>query len=314
MTDVIASPNFLAYFNTNSTSPIIGAINSTFSGGAVFGALMGGLTMDRFGRKKTVQIGALIAAVGAILQCAAVDLAMILVGRIISGWAVGLMSMSVPVYQAECAHPRMRVAFPPGVPSSAISCPPRRSLRTPGVATLAYRKRSQRGSPWCPAQIAWQRAGRVDHVRVRRDQGHHHGGKIHHCPELDRHVQGSAVEASSYARHPYTGLHPIDRHQRHRLLPDNHIRGRGNAFATGIGNFVFVAFNILVTIPTIFFLFKETTQLSLEEIDLLFGDRALGTLPNELAEKDIDDAIRTGSVAGAEKNAAVTASHEENAV
>lgn len=77
---------------------------------------------------------------------------------------------------------------------------------------------------------------------------------------------------------------------------------------------VFVAFNILVTIPTIFFLFKETTQLSLEEIDLLFGDRALGTLPNELAEKDIDDAIRTGSVAGAEKNAAVTASHEENAV
>lgn len=36
------------------------------------------------------------------------NLAMILVGRIISGWAVGLMSMSVPVYQAECAHPNIR--------------------------------------------------------------------------------------------------------------------------------------------------------------------------------------------------------------
>lgn len=103
MTDVIASPNFLAYFNTVPTSPIIGAINSTFSGGAVFGSLMGGFTMDRFGRKGTVQIGALIAVIGAILQCAAVDLAMILVGRITSGWAIGLMSMSVPVYQAECA-------------------------------------------------------------------------------------------------------------------------------------------------------------------------------------------------------------------
>ena len=88
MTDVIASPNFLAYFNTDATSPIIGAINSTFSGGAVFGSLMGGLTMDRFGRRKTIQIGALIAAVGAILQCASVNLAMMLVGRIISGWAV----------------------------------------------------------------------------------------------------------------------------------------------------------------------------------------------------------------------------------
>ncbi|KAI6860726.1 hypothetical protein KC334_g21254, partial [Hortaea werneckii] len=89
-------------------SSTIGAINSTFSGGAVFGALMGGLTMDRLGRKKTVQIGAVIASVGGILQCAAVHLAMILVGRIISGWAVGLMSMSVPVYQAECAHPKIR--------------------------------------------------------------------------------------------------------------------------------------------------------------------------------------------------------------
>jgi len=42
MTDVIASKNFLAYFNTTGDSPIIGAINSTFNGGAVFGALQGG--------------------------------------------------------------------------------------------------------------------------------------------------------------------------------------------------------------------------------------------------------------------------------
>lgn len=33
MTDVIASPNFLEFFNTTQTSSIIGAINSTFSGG-----------------------------------------------------------------------------------------------------------------------------------------------------------------------------------------------------------------------------------------------------------------------------------------
>jgi hypothetical protein len=33
MTDVIESPNFLEYFHTTQTSAIIGAINSTFSGG-----------------------------------------------------------------------------------------------------------------------------------------------------------------------------------------------------------------------------------------------------------------------------------------
>jgi MFS family permease len=69
------------------------------------------------------------------------------------------------------------------------------------------------------------------------------------------------------------------------------IRAKGSAFATGIGNwavstmwaqvspialgkitwkfqFVFVGFNLLVTLPTIIFMFKETKQLSLEEIDL----------------------------------------------
>ena len=108
MTDVIHSPNFLSFFDTVPTSPIIGAINSTFSGGAVFGALMGGLTMDSLGRKMTIFIGAAICLVGAILQCAAQNLAMMLVGRILTGWAVGLMSMSVPVYQSECAHPKIR--------------------------------------------------------------------------------------------------------------------------------------------------------------------------------------------------------------
>lgn len=40
MTIVIASPNFLSYFNTNPESATIGAINATFSGGAVFGSFM----------------------------------------------------------------------------------------------------------------------------------------------------------------------------------------------------------------------------------------------------------------------------------
>lgn len=64
--------------------------------------------MDRFGRKFTIQMGALICLVGAILQASAMNLAMILVGRLLAGHAVGLMSMSVPVYQAECAHPSSR--------------------------------------------------------------------------------------------------------------------------------------------------------------------------------------------------------------
>ena len=45
-------------------------------------------------------------------------------------------------------------------------------------------------------------------------------------------------------------------------------------------------FNIVVTLPTVFFVFKETNQKSLEEIDLLFGERALGSLPAQLDMKE----------------------------
>jgi MFS family permease len=69
---------------------------------------MGGFTMDSIGRRWTIQLGACICLLGAILQAAARNLGMMLVGRIFTGWAVGLMSMSVPVYQAETAHPKMR--------------------------------------------------------------------------------------------------------------------------------------------------------------------------------------------------------------
>ncbi|KAI5286130.1 hypothetical protein KEM54_000035, partial [Ascosphaera aggregata] len=111
MTNVIASPDFLEYFDTDPDSDIIGALNSTFSGGVVaaaIGALVAGTLSDIFGRKYTIQIGATIATVGAILQAAAVQLSMLLVGRIISGLAIGVLSMVIPVYQTECAHPDNR--------------------------------------------------------------------------------------------------------------------------------------------------------------------------------------------------------------
>jgi MFS family permease len=70
MTNVIGSKNFLNFFDTTKTSPTIGAINSTFSGGAVFGALFGGVIMDKYGRRWTIIVGSVICTVGAVLQTA----------------------------------------------------------------------------------------------------------------------------------------------------------------------------------------------------------------------------------------------------
>lgn len=64
--------------------------------------------MDSLGRRWTVLVGAVINLIGAAMQSGAQNLAMILVGRILAGWAVGILSMSVPIYQSECAHPAKR--------------------------------------------------------------------------------------------------------------------------------------------------------------------------------------------------------------
>lgn len=63
------------------------------------GALSGELTIDR---RRSVQIGVL----GGTLQAVAVHLSTMFIGHAIAGWAVGIVHMALPVYQAEAVHLR----------------------------------------------------------------------------------------------------------------------------------------------------------------------------------------------------------------
>ncbi|KAF2467314.1 general substrate transporter [Lindgomyces ingoldianus] len=455
MTDVIQSPNFLGFFNTNPDTAIIGAINSTFSGGAVFGALMGGLTMDRFGRRMTILIGAAINLLGACLQCGAQNLAMILVGRILAGWAIGLLSMSVPVYQSECAHPKTRGLivgltqqmigvgfivstwvgygsskvpetsafswrFPlgfQGIPCAMLIAgilffpeSPRHLIETDrsDEAMRVLRKLHYNGQndDWIQSEfneikltieaeraitapgwrimftvktwrtrlmhavliqvftqmtginvIGYYQTLMYNNLGITGDRAllvtgiYNVVGPVFNfffiTVLLDRvgrkkplligtvgitialvceAIIGSQIEHATGSRKDSLSIAgvfflfcvscifscsfgPISWVYASEIMPFQ-IRGRGSAFATGIGNwlvstvwsqvspiglghitykfyFIFVAFNICVTFPTIFFIFKETTKLTLEEIDLLFGERALGTLPEDLDAKEL---------------------------
>lgn len=465
MTDVIASNNFLNFFNTTPTSPTIGAINSTFSGGAVFGALFGGVISDRFGRRLTIGFGALVCTVGAVLQCAAYHLAMILVGRILTGFAVGLLSMSVPVYQSECAHPKMRglivgiaqqmigvgfivstwIGYGSGTASDGSSVQWRMPLAFQVVPSglLAL------GMLWLPESprhlIATDRADEGMRILRRLHYDGHNDdwiqsefNEIKLTIDAERSVtaQGWLImfQVPQWRRRlllgtlvqvftQFTGINVIGYYQtvmytalgftgsRNLLVagiyncvgplanlffitflidrvgrkgpllfgtvgitlaliceaavnsqnPDGtrtglsiagvaflfcvsiifslsfgpvswvymsevmpyQIRGKGSAFATGIGNwlvstfwaqvspialgtlgwkfyFLFCAFNVVITFPCVWLLFKETKGLSLEEIDMLFGERALGALPDDLDK-------------GGEKQAtAVVSSHSDH--
>lgn len=76
--------------------------------GSFVGALAVTQLADRIGRKRTIIISGILWVIGSVLQCASVNRAMLVVGRIISGLSVGLASAVVPIYQAEITAPAIR--------------------------------------------------------------------------------------------------------------------------------------------------------------------------------------------------------------
>jgi sugar porter (SP) family MFS transporter len=56
---------------------------------------------EKLGRRKSVGLGALISIVGAVLQTTAYSRAHLIVGRIVSGFGLGIINSTVPVMQAE---------------------------------------------------------------------------------------------------------------------------------------------------------------------------------------------------------------------
>jgi SP family myo-inositol transporter-like MFS transporter 13 len=83
-------------------------ITSLCSGGAFIGAIIAGLTADKFGRKMAIYAGCFLFTLGAILQAAAYSIAQMAVGRLVVGFGVGSAAMVVPLYIAEIAPSNVR--------------------------------------------------------------------------------------------------------------------------------------------------------------------------------------------------------------
>ena len=76
--------------------------------GSLIGALSSSFLADKLSRKTAIQIAALVWIVGAILQCASNGVALLCVGRVVGGFAIGICSAIVPVYQSEIAPKEIR--------------------------------------------------------------------------------------------------------------------------------------------------------------------------------------------------------------
>lgn len=103
----VSYDQFHSYYNA-PTAGVIGAIVSLFAAGAFFGAIMAGYTADKIGRKRTIQLGSLIAITGCAIQTGALNVGALIAGRFIAGWSIGVLSCIVPMYQAEISPPHAR--------------------------------------------------------------------------------------------------------------------------------------------------------------------------------------------------------------
>ena len=78
--------------------------------GTLLGALMAAPIADRIGRRLSVSFWCIIVSVGFVIQISANrDWIQIVIGRLVTGFGVGALSLLVPMYQGQCAHLSLRV-------------------------------------------------------------------------------------------------------------------------------------------------------------------------------------------------------------
>ncbi|OSS53939.1 hypothetical protein B5807_01605 [Epicoccum nigrum] len=94
-------------FETEISSLVV----SMMSIGTLVGALAGAYTADWLGRRRSLSVGVAIFVIGNIIQITAMNSWVhLMMGRIVAGLGVGILSIGVPMFQSECCPKEIRGA------------------------------------------------------------------------------------------------------------------------------------------------------------------------------------------------------------
>lgn len=85
-----------------------GTVTALFVIGCLFGCLGTSFCNGRWGRLAIAQVGSGILSVGALLQASSYTTAQLIVGRIVAGVGLGLISSNLGVWQSELATSEIR--------------------------------------------------------------------------------------------------------------------------------------------------------------------------------------------------------------
>lgn len=84
-----------------------GIVSGYYAGSAI-GSAGSAYSMDKMSRRWTLLLGSCVSVVGAVLQTAAVNPGMMIIGRALSGFSTGMVFPTAPVYLAELSPPENR--------------------------------------------------------------------------------------------------------------------------------------------------------------------------------------------------------------
>jgi len=96
------------------TSQQIANIVSIALIGAALGALFSGYFSDKFGRRPVIMVADILFTIGSIIMAIAPTIPILMVGRLVIGFGIGVASQIVPLYLSEVAPIEIRgklVAF-----------------------------------------------------------------------------------------------------------------------------------------------------------------------------------------------------------
>lgn len=93
------------------SSILIEVVTSWVTLGALIGSLAGGWLADHYGRRRAVLIAGVLFIAGALLQALAPHVAVLVLGRLVVGFGVGVAAVAAPLYGSELAPAAHRGRF-----------------------------------------------------------------------------------------------------------------------------------------------------------------------------------------------------------
>ncbi|KAJ5819170.1 hypothetical protein N7474_004761 [Penicillium riverlandense] len=90
---------------------ILGVVTASYDLGAVCGALSCIAFGDKIGRRRSIFCGLVLSVVALAIESSAFALSQFIIGRLLVGGAIGMISASIPVWQTECSTTAHRGAF-----------------------------------------------------------------------------------------------------------------------------------------------------------------------------------------------------------